>query len=142
MFYVIKMSIKFDINVIKFINFFEKITRASAKDVIIKEDRMVFIVNEGNLGKAIGKGGVNIKKLENAFKKKIRIVEFKSDVCEFIENLILPLKISNIYKEDNLVKIKADGFKLRSMLIGRDKKNLKSLKDVVKRYFNCDLEIV
>lgn len=139
--YVIKMSIKFDISVIKFINLFEKITRASVKDVIVKENKMTFIVNEGNLGKAVGKGGVNVKKLENMFKKRIKIVEFKNDVCEFIRNLLLPLKISNIYKEDNLVKIKAEGMKIKSILIGRDKRNLKELRDTVKRYFQYDVEI-
>ncbi|MAG20394.1 NusA-like transcription termination signal-binding factor [archaeon] len=135
------MSIKFDISVIKFINLFEKITRASVKDVIVKENKMTFIVNEGNLGKAVGKGGVNVKKLENMFKKRIKIVEFKNDVCEFIRNLLLPLKISNIYKEDNLVKIKAEGMKIKSILIGRDKRNLKELRDTVKRYFQYDVEI-
>jgi N utilization substance protein A len=135
------MSIKFDISVIKFINLFEKVTRASVKDVVVKEDRMTFIVNEGNLGKAVGKNGVNVKKLEGLFKKRIKVVEFKNDVCEFIRNLLLPLKISNIYKEDNLVKIKAEGMKIKSILIGRDKRNLKELRDIVKRYFQYEVEI-
>ena len=136
------MTIKYDADVINFINFFEKLTKASVKDVILKDDRLTFIVNEGQLRKAIGKNGVNIRKLEHMFKRRIRVVEFSSDVCEFVKNLLMPLEISNIYKENEMVKIKADGLRLKSILIGRDRRNLNHLKDIVKKYFKYDLEVV
>ena len=67
------IKIKFDIELMKFISLFEKITKINAKDCFKSGAKLVFIVNPGYIGKAIGKGGVNIKKLESLFKKKIKI---------------------------------------------------------------------
>ena len=42
---------------IKFISMFESMTHSQIRDCIIKEDEIIFIVAEGEIGKAVGKGG-------------------------------------------------------------------------------------
>ena len=59
--------------VIGFINLFEKVTRAQVKDCF-SDDGLVFVVQPGQMGLAIGKKGVNIKKVSGLLKKKVKVI--------------------------------------------------------------------
>lgn len=136
------MKIKYDINTIKYISLFESITRAKLKDCIANE-RIIFIAHENEIGKAIGKNGSNIRKIENILKKKIKVVEFNSDVLQFIRNMTYPLQIKDIKNGEGVITITGPDTKTKALLIGRDSKNLKNLKNIVKRYFPIkDIKVV
>lgn len=126
--------IKYNIDVIKYITLFESLTGAKVKDCIVNES-IVFIIHENEMGKAIGKQGANIRRVENAIKKKIRLVEFNSDISQFIQNLISPIRAKEIKEEEGIVTIYGNDTKSRGLLIGRDRRNLNSVNDIVKRYF-------
>jgi len=127
-------KIKYDAEIMKLMALFESMTRAKLKDCILDE-RLLFIVEENEIGKAIGKKGSNIKRLENMLKKRIKVVEFSDDVIQFIKNLLYPLQTSGIENNDNIISIQADT-KTKSLIIGRDQKNLKNLISIVKRFFD------
>ena len=129
------IKIKFDIDIMKFISLFEKITHVNAKDCFKQENKIVFIVNEGLAGKAVGKGGMNIKKLENLFKKKVKIVEYNPDLLEFVKNVIHPLSAREISEDEGVVTIIPVDSQTRGYLIGREAVNLRAFENVVKRYF-------
>ena len=57
----------------KIMSLFETLTQAKLKDCIFDE-RIIFIVEENQIGKAIGKNGVNVRKIESALNKKVKIV--------------------------------------------------------------------
>ena len=127
---------------IKIINLFESLTGAKVKDCIL-DDKILLIVEKGNLSKAVGKKGVKIKKIETLFTKKIKVVEFSDDVKDFIKNMIYPIEISNIYIDNDVVNIEINSNDLKSKVIGRDSRNLKKLKSVVSRYFKIkDIKII
>ena len=128
--------IKYDISLIKFISVFESLTNASVKDCFMQNDKLVFIVKENQIGKALGKGGGNIKRLENAFKKKIKIAEFNPDLLKFIRNVVYPLQIKDIKEEVGVVVITPPDSKTRGYLIGRAAVNLRNTEEIVKRYFD------
>ncbi len=128
-------KIKYDINLIKFISLFETLTRARVKDCI-DSNILMFVVKQGEIGKAIGKKASNIKKIENILKRKIKIVEFNDDVVVFVKNLIAPLKAEKITKEDNVITISDVNNQTKAKLIGRESKNLKEYKKIVSRYFD------
>jgi N utilization substance protein A len=128
-------KIRYDADVMKIIALFEGSTGARVKDCISNE-RLIFIVEENEIGKAIGKKGNNIKRLENVLKKKIRVVGFSHDVLQFIKNLLYPLQIANIENNDGCVTITGPDTKTKALIIGRDKKNLNNLTSIVKRYFD------
>ena len=93
------------------------------------------IVEDGYIGKAIGKHGSNVKRIENILKKKIRIIEFNSSVIRFITNIIYPIKVKEITEDKGIVTITGFDKSSKSTLIGRDKKNLLSITSIVKRFF-------
>ncbi|MDK2849357.1 MAG: transcription termination/antitermination protein NusA [Candidatus Woesearchaeota archaeon] len=127
---------KLDLNLLRYINLFESISQARVKDCF--EDLMgnlIFIVYPGEASKAIGKRGVNINKTSSLINKKIKVVEFNPDVEKFITNLIYPLKVNSVEFNDGLVIIKDNDRQKKSMLIGRNAKNLRFLESIVKKYF-------
>jgi N utilization substance protein A len=128
------MKIKYDISVMQYMALFDSITRASLKDCIV-DHAIIFVVNEGEIAKAIGKNGSNVRRLEKAMNKKIRIVEYSRDIATFIKNLVYPLKVREITQEDDIITIIPPDSKTRGMLIGRGAVHLRSYETVVKRYF-------
>ena len=117
-----------------YISSFESLTRATLKDCLA-DDKLTFIVEKGDMGLAIGKQGSNLKRVENALKKTLKVVEFDEDVTKFIRNYLYPLSKIEVTKEGNIVTIKGQDTKTKSFIIGREKANLKRLISIVKRYF-------
>ena len=130
--------IKYDLSLMKFISLFETITGAKLKDVVDEESRLLFVVEEGEIGKAIGKNGVNVKRLENVLNKMIKIVEFNNDLLQFIRNLVYPLAAREIKEENKIVTIAGQDVKTKGLLIGRNAQNLRAYENVVKRYFEIE----
>ena len=129
--------IKYNIDVMRYISLFESLTGAKVKDCVVN-DKVLFIIHENDMGKAIGKHGSNIKRVENTLKKSIKLVEFNNDVSQFVQNLISPLKAKEIKEEDGTVTIYGEDTKTKGILIGRDRHNINSIKDIVKRYFKVE----
>jgi len=127
-------KIKYTFDIIQYISLFESLTGAKVKDCILN-DSILFIIHENEMGKAIGKQGSNIKRVENTLKKKIKLVEFNNDIVQFVQNLIYPVKAKEIKFEEGVVYIYCNDTKSKGILIGRDRRNLNFITDVVKRYF-------
>ena len=119
----------------KLMTLFESMTGAKVKDCIANE-RLMFIIEENEMGKAIGKNGANIKRMENMLKKKIKLVEFSNDVLQFVKNMIYPIEALEIKNEENIVTIHGKDTSSKAMLIGRERQNISHLGDIVKRYFD------
>ena len=127
-------KIKYDSDVIKLITLFESMTGARVKDCISNE-KILFVIEENEMGKAIGKNGSNIKRIENALKRKVKLAEFSNDFAEFIRNMAYPAQITEIKQENGTIIIHGKDANSKGMLIGRDRQNLNHLTDIVKRYF-------
>lgn len=121
-------------------NLFNKITKLTPKDCFISEGNMVFIVKEGDIGQAIGKKGMNVKKLSAMIKKPIKILEYSSDASKFVSNIILPIKAKDIVQEGNKVIITAKNSYEKGQIFGRDKSNLKNIQFIVAKFFK-DIQV-
>lgn len=130
--------IKYDINHMKYMVLFENITRTSPKDCIVEETYITFIVKEGNIAKAIGKKGINVKRLEQGIRKKVKIVEFDDDITIFTQNLLYNLNNINIEKENDNIIIFSKDRKTKALLIGRNSQNLRKIEAILKRHFTIN----
>ena len=110
-------------------------TGAKVKDCIANK-KFIFIIEENEMGKAIGKNGVNVKRLESKLKRKIKLVEFSNDVLQFVKNLIYPLQGLDIKHDNGVITIYGKDTGTRAMLIGRERQNINNLIGIVRRYFN------
>ena len=93
------------------------------------------IVSPCELGKAIGKGGSTVRKVEEQLGKRLRIVEYRDDVIEFVRNLVYPLQVQSITIEEKAVLLQDSNKKTKGLLIGREGKGLHILNRAVKRFF-------
>ncbi len=130
---------KLDTDAIKIINFFEKYTKVHARDCVIEPDNIIFIVEEGKAGKAIGKGGLTINELEKKFNKKIKIFEWSDNLDKFVSNLAPQAKSVKLedVKGKNILTIRVETNK-RGLLIGKGGANINRIKTILKRYHNID----
>ncbi len=130
--------ITYDAIAMQYLQLFERFAGAQAKDCITQEnpqEQLLFVVGEKDIGKAIGRQGSNVKRLEQAFRKKIKIVAFSDDVCTFIRNLIAPHVAKGITHDNGVITIEGGDTQSKALLIGRDRRRVNQLKDIVGRYF-------
>jgi N utilization substance protein A len=135
-------GIKITCDEMRYIALFESISGASVKDCIIDEEqgRAIFIVNQGQVGVAIGRGGRNIHTLEKMTGKKHEIIEYSEDAVQFIKNALKPALVKEVR-----VTERTDGKKIavvtvnpkdKGVAIGKNGKNAERLRFLAKRYFN------
>jgi len=130
------MKIKYDAELLNLMNMFEKITKAHLKDCFFNKDKLVFVVNHGDMGKALGKHKTNLVKIEQALNRKIKIVEFNPEIQQFIRNLMFPLKILEMSEEDGIIIIKGPDTKTKGLMIGARAQNLRNYEEITRKYFD------
>jgi N utilization substance protein A len=134
-------GIKLTSNEMRYIALFESITGATAKDCIIDEEqeRVIYVVNQGQTGVAIGRGGRNIHTLERMTGKKHEIIEYSEDPAQFIKNALKPALVKEVR-----ISERTDGKKIavvnvspkdKGVAIGKNGKNAERLRFLAKRYF-------
>jgi transcription termination/antitermination protein NusA len=134
-------EIKLTSDELRLMSLFQSITSATARDCIVDEkmDRVIFVVNKGQMGPAIGKGGLTIKQLQNVIAKKIELVEFSEDPAEFIRNMLNADMVNEVKLTD-----RSDGSKQavvvvdqkkKGAVVGREGRNAEKARLLARRYF-------
>ncbi len=141
-------SIKLTMDQLRLISLFQKITKVTPRDCIDdeKQNRLIFVVNEGKMGLAIGKNGSNIKSLQNLLKRNIELVEYFNEPIKFLKNM-LNAKLINEIKMDP----KADGSSQaivlvnpnnKGLVVGRAGRNAEKARLLAKRYFDIPSVVI
>lgn len=134
-------KIKLTPDELRLISLFQSVTSASARDCIVddKMERVIFIVNKGHMGLAIGKGGATIKQLQNVVAKKVELVEYSDNASEFIRNILNSEMVNDIK-----INQRSDGSKQavvfvdpkrKGVVVGREGRNAEKARLLAKRYF-------
>ena len=134
-------SIKLTTDQMRMMSLFQNVTGATARDCVEddKQGRVIFVVNTGKMGLAIGKGGTHIKSLQNIVKKNIELVEFDEDPAKFLTNLLNPKLVSEVK-----INKRADGSnqaivlvdpRKKGIVVGREGRNAEKARLLAKRYF-------
>jgi N utilization substance protein A len=134
-------EIKLTSDELRLMSLFQSITSATARDCIVddKMDRVIFVVNKGQMGLAIGKGGSTIKQLQNMVAKKIELVEFSDDPAEFVRNMLNADMVNDVR-----ISERSDGTKQavvtvdprkKGAVVGREGRNAEKARLLARRYF-------
>lgn len=135
-------SIKLTTDQMRLMSLFQNVTGATARDCVDdqKQNRIIFVVNTGKMGLAIGKGGTHIKSLQNIIKRNIELVEFEQDPAKFLTNLLNAKLVSEVR-----INTRLDGTKQavvivdprkKGIVVGRDGRNAEKARLLAKRYFD------
>ena len=102
-------------------------------------ERVIFIVNKGQMGLAIGKGGTTIRQLQNVVAKKVELVEYSDDPSEFIRNILNSDMINEIKMNERVDGTKQAvvivDAKKKGVVVGREGRKAEKARLLAKRYF-------
>lgn len=123
------------------ISLFQNVSGATARDCIIDEkiNRVIFVINKGEMGLAIGKNGTSIKNIQNQIGKSVELVEYSDIPKEMISNALNSKFVSNVRLTE-----KVDGSRIATIVVdqkkkgavvGRNGKNAEKARLLARRYF-------
>jgi N utilization substance protein A len=140
------MEIKLDADTLRLITLFENVTGARVRDCLEEQDRLVFVVHEDDVGKAIGKQAANLRKLRDILNKDVEVVGWAPDRQKFIANIFRRYAVESIQLEerrDGVVqaRVKVDA-RDKGRAIGRGGRNVQLARALAKRHFNVDDVVV
>ncbi len=138
------MGVKLSAESIRYLTLFESLTGASVKDCMIQDERIIFVVKKGDMGAAIGKGGINIERARELMSKRIEVVEHSDDPVEFIVNIFKPIRVNVklIEKQDKRIAQVSVDPQYKGLAIGKGGKNINKAKELAKRHHDIDDVIV
>jgi len=132
----------------RYITLFESITGATAKDCIIDNEgnRIIFLIKQGEMGIAIGKNGINIKRATKLIGKPVEVVEAADTPEELIKNALFPAKVHAVKitrdASGRLIANVAVDPKDKGLAIGREGSKIQRARILAKRYFDIDAVII
>jgi len=142
------LSIKLSTDQMRLMSLFQNVTGATARDCVEdeKQNRVIFVVNEGKMGLAIGKGGSHIKNLQNIIKRNVEIVEYSDDPIKFLKNILNSKLVSEVKmnKRDDgtLQAIVIVDPKKKGIVVGREGRNAEKARLLAKRYFEISSVLI
>lgn len=133
------MAKTIDMLFIQYINLFERLVGVRTKHCFVYNGIIFFVVEPEFLARAIGENGLNVRKIAERLRKKIKIISSPSgvgDIEKFINSIVypIPFKKATFNEEEKEVTIEAP-LQSRAMLIGRDKKKHEELLQILEDYF-------
>ncbi|MEM1577402.1 MAG: hypothetical protein QXQ30_00920 [Candidatus Pacearchaeota archaeon] len=131
---------KIDLEKIKYLKAFSHFTNITTTECFKFNERIIYIVNPALL-KILLLRKKSLKKLSKFLNKKIKVLAIpleknKENIKKFIDALISPYKIKTVEIENSKIIIYAGITK--SILLGKEKKNLQLLKEIFKKYFKIE----
>jgi transcription termination/antitermination protein NusA len=137
-------EIKLSADQLSLMSMFQGMTGATAKDCVIdeKRNRVIFVVAKGQMGLAIGKEGVSVKKIERAVRRPVEVVEWADDVEGMLRNSLGAKWVTEVK-----VTTRADGSKeavvtvdphKKGAVLGLGGKNAEKARMLARRYFEVE----
>ena len=130
---------------IKCIALFEQITGAGAEDCLIEPARLTFLVKPGDAGKAIGRGGANIRRARDAFRKGVEVFESANTLEGFVRNLFPGVAVKSVSireaggaKAAHVMVEEKD----RGAAIGKGGERIKLARIMLERHYGAELKLL
>jgi len=134
------MEVKLSAESIRYLTLFESLTGASVKDCIVQDDKVIFVVKKGDMGIAIGRGGINVERARELIGKKIEIIEHSDDPAEFIANIFKPIdvKVRIVERGGKRIAQISVSPQYKGLVIGKGGKNINKAKELARRHHDID----
>ncbi|MEE9405987.1 MAG: NusA-like transcription termination signal-binding factor [Candidatus Aenigmarchaeota archaeon] len=129
------MSIKLETDAIRTIALFESMTKVHAKDCLITDNCIYFLVEQSKIGLAIGKGGMVIKNVKRALNKNVKIFGYADTPEGMIKGMIPEPRSITLNDGSMVVSISPQD---RVNVIGRNGENIKAIREIMKRHFSIE----
>lgn len=134
-------AVKLSMDQMRLMSLFQSETRVTARDCVEDEklNRVIFVVNTGEMGKAIGRRGANIQGLQRRVKRGVEIAEYHEEPAAFLRSIFNPKFVSEVKlntRDDGSRQavVMVDPQK-KGLVVGREGRNAEKARLLAKRYF-------
>ena len=138
---------RIDLEELRYMSLLQDLTGAMVYRAIVDSDgnRIFYLVDKGDMGKAIGKDGRVVKTLSKILNKEVEIIEYAQDLETMVRNLfpgVTILRVDVVDRKDGkvvYVKVRDDE---KGKAIGRDGRVVKRARIVLNKLFNVDKVVI
>lgn len=130
-------EVTFDEQTIRYVALFQDLTRTTVVDCVDAGDRLIFVVKETEIGKAIGRKGEHAEKLRRMMNKEIHVVEYSDEPKKFVANVFRDYDVKKVEIEQRgdvthaTVTVSAAK---KGRAIGKSGRNLRLSRDLIARH--------
>ena len=133
------MASTIDMQLMRYINLFTKIAKVPTTKVFVYNNVIVFAVPEPLVSKAVGKDGINVRKLGETLRRRIKVIAAadpndREEIERFISNVVSPVTFNKVEIKENVAVISA-GRQSKAALIGRGRIREKELSEIMNNFF-------
>lgn len=132
-----------DMQDLRYLNLFEKVTRISTKYCFEYNNTIFFCVPRALIRRAVGEDARNVRRMSEIMRKRVRIIPIPTDIRDvksFIETVVSPVQIKEIEINENEI-ILGGNVQTKAALIGRNKRRLMEMQTIIKDFFKRDLRV-
>ncbi|MEM0000911.1 MAG: NusA-like transcription termination signal-binding factor [Desulfurococcaceae archaeon] len=143
-----KVQVRITPEEFRYMALLSEFTNTTVRDCIIDEEsnRIIFLVNPDEVGKAIGPRGFYVQQLRKILNKNIEIVGYSDKLEDQVKLALTPARVT-----DMKLVTRPDGTRIlyvavhpsdKAIAIGKGGKNIQKLRLILKRHFGVDSVIV
>jgi len=121
--------------VMRYINLFERISRVSTNKCFVYNGTIIFAVPSDLVSRAIGRDAENIKQMSDVLRKKIKVIALSDNLEKFVASIIEPYEAMKVELKDDTVLLTANK-QNKAGIIGRNRQRQQELEDILKKFFN------
>jgi hypothetical protein len=137
------MATTIDMQVMRYLNLFEKITRVRTNFCFKYNETIFYCVPKPLIPQALGERARNIRRLSEILGRRIRIIPMPMGIehaKQFIQNIVDPVTFRDIVINEMEIVLTA-GSQSKASLIGRNKRRLLEMQKIVKDFFGKEFRI-
>ncbi len=130
-------EIKLDKEALGYMSLFHRLSNISPMDCIDFDDRIIFIVGDGDVARAVGKAGEHVVKFNQMTGRDVLVIEFSSNPETFVKNVFRNYGATKVEVEDRdgvaHATVSVDPT-LKGKAIGRAGRNLRMAREIIGRH--------
>ena len=129
---------------LRHLNLFRKITKINTKFCFKYNEMVIFCVPKQLISRAVSEGGRNVKHMSEIIGKRVKIISIPNgihDAKDFIEAIVSPVVFKDLEIKDNEMILTA-GNHSKAALIGRNKRRFLEMQKIIKNYFGKEFKII
>lgn len=128
----------------RYINLLSKITGVRTRKCFTYNNAIIFAVPAKLISRAVGPSGKNVKELQEKLGKKIKVIKEGTgidDAKRFVEDIVSPVGFVSLELKDKVFILTA-GARSKAALLGRNKRRLEELKQIMEDNYGKGLKII
>ena len=133
-----------DMKLMRYINLLDRISRVKTRKCFVYNNIIVFAVPREMMSQAIGPGASNIMRIQEQLGKRVKIVlepRGIEDAQDFVREIVSPVRFKSLELKEGILILNA-GSTSKAALIGRNKKRLEELSEIIMNNFGLNLKII